>query len=337
METRSSGPGYIVVMAPLRRPPSHLAHARAGARAGLLLLVAAALFVACGPSSAVAPTRSASATPASTGTASGPTRIPYLTDLLDPVGTTRLLFAMIDTKNASIGAPDLAVNVAFYEVATSTTVPATTAPATFLWTIPGQRGIYEVTTTFGAPGDWIAEFTSTKDGLTERTRVQFQVADKSPTPPIGSKAPDTDTPTLADVGGDVKRVSTDTAPDPDFYRVSVHDALATHKPFVLVFATPAFCKSSVCGPTLDSIKAIARSEPGMTFINVEPYQMTFVDGHLQPVLDAGSNLQATDVTDAWGLPTEPWIFVVDRDGFVRGSWSTVVSPAALTAAIDAVK
>lgn len=338
METRWSSPGYAVAMAPLRRHSHDRSRTRAGVRAGLFLLVTAALLVACGPSAAVAPTRSAAAaTAAPTGAASGPTRIPYLTDFLDPVGTTRLLFAMLDTKNVSIGAPELTVSVAFYEVATSTTEPAATVPATFLWTIPDQRGIYEVTTTFGAPGDWIAEFTSSKDGLTERTRVQFQVADKSPTPALGAKAPDTDTPTLADVGGDVKRVSTDTTPNPDFYRVSVHDALAGHKPFVLVFATPAFCKSSVCGPTLDSIKAIAKSEPGMTFINVEPYQMTFVDGHLQPVLDAQKNLQATDVTDAWGLPTEPWIFVVDRDGIVRGSWSTVVSPAALTAAIDALK
>ena len=86
-----------------------------------------------------------------------------------------------------------------------------------------------------------------------------------------------------------------------------------------------------------TIKTIATTEPGVTFINVEPYKMSFADGHLKALFDASGYLQATDVTNAWGLPTEPWIFVVDRDGIVRGSWSTVVSPAALTAAIDAVK
>ena len=45
---------------------------------------------------------------------------------------------------------------------------------------------------------------------------------------------------------------------PVFYQVSVHDALAAHKPFVLVFATPAFCTSRVCGPTLDT----SRPSPG---------------------------------------------------------------------------
>ena len=310
----------------------------ARALGGFLALALALVVAGCGPTVASAPA-SASARPSASpsGVGSGPSRIPLLLDLQDPVGTTRVLFGMLDQKNNSIGAPDLRVDVAFYEIAKSTEAPVATASATFIWTIPDTRGIYEVTSTFANAGDWIAEFTSTKAGLTEKTRVHFQVAPTSTTPLVGARAPDTKTPTLSDVGGDVKQLSTDTTPDPDFYKVSVHDALAQHKPFVLVFATPAFCTSRVCGPTLDAIKAIARSEPGMTFINVEPYKMAFTDGHLQAILDADKFLQANDVTNAWGLPTEPWIFVVDKDGIVRGSWSTVVSPADLSATIDAVK
>jgi hypothetical protein len=320
-------------MRPLRHAPTALL----GALATVVLILSA-----CGPgASSTSPRASANPStnaPASpSGVASGPTRIPLLLDVQDPVGTTRVLFGMLDTKNDPIGGPDLAITVAFYEVAKSTDSPTSTVPAKFIWTIPDKMGVYELTTTFADAGDWVAEFTSTKAGLTERTRVQFQVAPTSTTPVVGAKAPDTKTPTLADVGGDVKQVSTDTTPDLDFYKVSVHDALAQHKPFVLVFATPAFCTSKVCGPTLDSIKALAKTEPGVTFINVEPYKMSFANGHLQPILDAQNYLQATDVTSAWGLPTEPWIFVVDKDGVVRSSWSTVVDPADLTAAIEALK
>ena len=50
----------------------------------------------------------------------------------------------------------------------------------------------------------------------------------------------------------------------------------------------------------------------MTFINVEPYKMEYTDGRLQPVLDADGQLQITDATRAWGILSEPWIFVVDR-------------------------
>jgi len=114
---------------------------------------------------------------------------------------------------------------------------------------------------FTAAGDWAAEFSTTKDGRPETTRVKFQVAEKSSTPGIGAKAPITRTPTLADVGGDVKRLSTDQNPDLAFYRVSVDEAIRKHQPFVLVFATPAFCTSRQCGPTLDAVKEIARGAP----------------------------------------------------------------------------
>jgi hypothetical protein len=316
-------------MRPFPAPPVALRRALGG-------LLALALLAGCGttPPTSGPPSRPPSAS--ASGVAGGPTRIPLLLDVQDPVGTTRVLFGMLDAKSASIGAPDLTVSVAFYDLARSTTEPVATAPAKFMWAIQDQRGIYEVTTTFVEPGDWVAEFTSTKAGLTEKTRVQFQVSATSSTPLIGAKAPDTKTPTLADVGGDVKQISTDTSPDPDFYKLSVHDALAQHKPFVLVFATPAFCTSKVCGPTLDSMKAVAKSKPGIAFINVEPYQMTFTGGHLQPVLDSNQYLQATEVTNAWGLQTEPWIFLVDRDGIIRGSWSTIVDAADLAAAIDKV-
>ena len=139
---------------------------------------------------------------------------------------------------------------------------------------------------------------------------------------IGAKAPASKTPTAADVGGDLTKISTDTNPDPAFYKTSVADALAAHKPFMLVFATPKFCTSKQCGPTLDQFKPIAEANPDVTFINVEPYQLKVVDGALQPVLDANDQLQATDITNEWGLLSEPWIFAVDRErrrpGLVRG-------------------
>jgi hypothetical protein len=298
-----------------------------------MLTLTVALIVALVAGCTSTPGSSAASPSAVGGT--GPTRIPILVDQEDPVGNTRFLFVMTDASNNSIGSPDLAVSVAFYDLAKSATTPTATYASTFIWAIPGTKGVYVVNATFGEAGNWAAEFTSTTNGLTETTRVEFPVSATSSTPQIGAKAPDTPTPTLADVGGDVHRLSTDQAPDPDFYRVSVHDALARHEPFVLVFATPAFCQSRQCGPTLDAIKALSKDEPGIAFINVEPYEMTFANGSLQPVLDAAGNLQATDVTDRWGLLTEPWIFVVDKAGIVRGTFSLIVGADELKTAIAA--
>ncbi|HYC06490.1 MAG TPA: hypothetical protein VEG29_01070 [Candidatus Binatia bacterium] len=303
--------------------------------AAIVALATALVVAGCGGGSSPAATVSPSGAPAPSDAASGPTRIPILVDTQDPVGQTRFLFAMADQKNNPIGAPDLPVTVSFYDTAKSTTVPAGTYPATFVWAITGERGIYVVNPDFSEAGDWIAEFQSTKDGLSERTRVQFQVAATSSTPAVGAKAPSTPTPTLADVGGDVHRISTDQNPDPSFYQVSESDALAQHKPFVLIFATPAFCQSRQCGPTLDAVKAFAKTEPGITYINVEPYKLQYTNGSLQPVFDANGNLQPTDVTNTWGLLSEPWIFVVDKDGIVRGSFSLIFTTDELKAAVTA--
>ena len=167
----------------------------------------------------------------------------------------------------------------------------------------------------------------------ETVRLTFEVHDSSPTVSVGQQAPASVTPTLADVGGDVAKISTDPKPDPAFYSTSVKDALAAHKPFMLIFATPKFCTSAQCGPTLDRFKPIAAANPAVTFINVEPYKLHDVDGQLQPVLDANNNLQATDVTNQWGLLTEPWIFAVDRAGIVRGSYEVTASDAEIKAVL----
>ena len=103
---------------------------------------------------------------------------------------------------------------------------------------------------------------------------------------------------------------------------------------MVVFATPAFCVSAQCGPTLDRVKSIAHASPtSVAFINVEPYQLQFTEGRLQPVLDANGQLQPVEAVNQWGLLSEPWIFTVDRDGVIQGSFEGVVGEDELKAAI----
>ena len=154
---------------------------------------------------------------------------------------------------------------------------------------------------------------------------------------VGDKAPASDTPTLDDVGGDVSKISTDPKPDPAFYTTSIADAIAAKKPFVVAFATPKFCVSQQCGPTLDRLKPIAAKHPGVTVINVEPYQLQYADGGLQAVLDASDNLTPTKTTEEWHLPTEPWVFVVDKDGVVTDSFMLIFSDEELDKAMAAVE
>jgi hypothetical protein len=243
------------------------------------------------------------------------------------VGSNRFLFTFTDsTGNSPAGAPDRSATVGFSGPG-GQTLPAT--PATFIWAIDGVYGDYVSTVDFAAAGDWVAHFATAAPGKpNEGIDFSFQVLDKMHAIVPGDKAPSVDTPTLASVGGDVSKISTDSAPDPDFYQTSVSAALTAHKPFVLVFATPKFCQSSTCGPTLDKVKAVAAKHPGLTFINVEPYKLKDVDGQLQPDLTATDPpaLQTVPATEAYGLISEPYVFVVGGDGIVKASFELVFTP-----------
>ncbi len=253
-------------------------------------------------------------------------------------GPNRFLFSFLDSQSNPVAGPDRTASVSFYDLGRDPAKPVSTEKATFLWAIEGARGLYVTNTRFDEAGEWGAEFrTSAQGGQPQTIRMRFQVKPTGSPVPIGGAAPSVKTPTAADVGGDLAKLSSDQHPYAPFYQTSVDQALAEHKPFVLVFATPAFCTSGQCGPTLDIIKGVAAKEPGVTFINVEPYKLQYADGKLQPVLDGNGQLQPVDATNAYGILTEPWIFVVDRAGKVSASFEAVVSPEELTAAVDAVK
>jgi hypothetical protein len=274
------------------------------------------------------PTSTTGWTPPSTP----PTLTPILVSNAITCGKARILFLYLDSANRVASAPDRTAKVAFYDLGKDPTKPVVTAEGAFVWTIENDRGMYVVNVDLPEAGTWGAEFTTSAPGsAAETVRMTFSVLDTPTAIAVGQKAPASKTPTLADVGNDAAKISTDATPDPAFYSTSVADALAAKKPFILIFATPKFCTSQQCGPTLDHFKPIAAANPGITFINVEPYKLQFADGELQPITDAKGNLQATDITNQWGLLSEPWIFAVDKNGIVRGSYEVTITPSELDA------
>jgi len=252
-------------------------------------------------------------------------------------GPNRVLFSLLDPASRPIAAPDRRVEVTLFNLARDPAKPFATIDPIFVWAIEDVRGIYVLNTTFAEAGRYGIAFRTAGKQAPVEVRLTFDVQPSSPVVKVGDKAPASKTPTLADVDGDPAKLSTDPSPNPDFYRTSVDRALADHEPFVLVFATPKFCTSAQCGPTLDRIKPYATRYPGVTFINVEPYRLKLVDGALQADLDANGQLQTTAITDEWHLFTEPTVYVVDRDGTVTASFELIFSDAELTAALDAVR
>jgi hypothetical protein len=247
-------------------------------------------------------------------------------------GPNRVVFSFLDASGTKpVGAPDRTATVQFKGPGGESVAGPT---ALFVWAIEGVSGVYVTHADFPVAGSWSAVFTTSAPGSPEESvPFSFDVKEDASVVEPGEKAPSVDTPTLADVSGDVSKISSDETPVAAFYEVSVADALAAHKPFVLVFATPKFCVTKTCGPTLEKIKAVAAAHPDVTFINVEPYQLEVVDGQLQPVLSASNGLQTVPATDAYGLLTEPFVFVVGGDGIVKSSFELVFAPSEIDEAL----
>jgi hypothetical protein len=293
-----------------------------GLLAALLFLVAA-----CGP-----------ATPTPRPPASAPASQATLDVLPQKIsselvkGPNRFVFSFLDASGTKpVGAPDRTATVQF----TGPGGESVAAPTPeFVWAIEGLSGVYVTHADFPVAGAWTADFTTSAPGSPQQSiPFSFDVKEDARVVLPGEKAPSVDTPTLADVGGDIAKISTDETPVPAFYETSVADALAAQKPFVLVFATPKFCVTKTCGPTLDKVKTIAATHPDVTFINVEPYQLEYVDGQLQPVLSDANQLQTVPAADAYGLLTEPFVFVVGGDGIVKASFELIFAPDEIDAAL----
>ena len=317
------------------------------------MLLAAALLAACAGnvSTTPAPAASDAAPSASDGTTCNTDAlpgwpkagqvttsgiIPVLASSQKVVGKSRLVFSLIDQSDQPVASPDIHLRMAFFDLCSSPTTPTETLAPVFAWGIVGQRGFYIATPTLTRAGTWgVAIDATDATGKQATARMQFSVSATGTTPLVGAAAPSVKTLTLADVGGDVRKISSDPNPDPSLYGESVDQALAAHEPFVLAFATPAFCTSAECGPTLDMVKAAVKANP-IRAINVEPYQLTWTNGRLQPVLQGG-NFVPVDATNAYGIPTEPWIFVIGASGRVVASFEAVVAPEELAAAIKAAK
>ena len=266
-----------------------------------------------------------------------PTVVPEIVSNDITCGKARVVFLFLDPGNNDVSAPDRTAKVAFYDLARDPNKVVATADGAFVWTIQNERGMYIADVDLPEAGTWGAEFTTAvPNAAAETIRLSFTVLDTPTAIAVGQKAPPSKTPTATDVGGDLIKISTDANPDPAFYQTSVADALAAHKPFILIFATPKFCTSQQCGPTLDHFKTIAAAHPDVTFINVEPYKLDFKDGALQAVLDSQNQLIANDFSNQWGLRSEPWMFAVDRNGVVQGSYLITITDAELASILPVI-
>ena len=197
---------------------------------------------------------------------------------------------------------------------------------------PGVAAVsYVASLSVPSPGSWRLAVTAQSGALPlNGTSSLFTARDPGATPAIGGAAPQVHTPTVGDVGGDLRQVTTDPIADPRLSQRSTTDALADHVPFVLVLDSTRFRVTSACGRAVILAKYLLDRWPDITFIHHEPYRYSIVTD--TPVLEGSlADPVLTDVATAWGLGTPPWdaasmpwIFIVDGNGTVRAKYQGVV-------------
>ncbi|MFQ5813960.1 MAG: TlpA family protein disulfide reductase [Anaerolineae bacterium] len=184
------------------------------------------------------------------------------------------------------------------------------ADATRLQTPDGLTTIFAHQREFDRAGAWGVEVQARfADGTAAIKRIGFQVLVDSPTLQPGDKAPAVDTPTAADVNKDLRRLTSASEANPAFYELRLAEAIASGKPTALLFATPAFCQTRFCGPAYEITSALQkRYGDAVNFVHVEVFT-----GLPDPSVN---NWEVAPAMTAFGLSTEPWLFLIDRDGTI---------------------
>ena len=235
------------------------------------------------------------------------------------VGTERLLVAVAAPDGSRLASPEVPVHLELYHEESPD--DRFSVDAEFVWAIPEVSGLYRAEVTFDREGIW--EILLVPEGAEPLDAAVVSVAAEASTPAAGDPAPASDSVTAGDVG-DLGEITTDPDPEAGFYEVSVAEAVTSGRPSVIAFATPAFCRTATCGPTLEVIKEVAPDYPGVEWVHVEVYTN----------LDDPDALQVVPVVTEWGLPTEPWVFVVDAAGIVTHRFEGVITAAELRAALE---
>jgi hypothetical protein len=247
------------------------------------------------------------------------------------VGSNRLAFGVIDSHSGFVYG-----KTALY-VAPSPGKPAQgpyPAPADVLLTEGRYRSkqaateqdpfaaIYAAQVPFKRPGRYsILAVTQTGNRrVASPGQVQVVRAADDRIPGVGDRPPKVQTDTLASAHGDIGAIDTRVPPD-DMHARSFADVVGK-KPVALLFATPQLCQSRVCGPVVDvALQMKAKYGDRIEFIHQEVYQ------------DNNPAKGLREPLRRFNLATEPWLFVVGRNGRITARLEGSIGLAAFDRAL----
>jgi hypothetical protein len=162
-----------------------------------------------------------------------------------------------------------------------------------------------------------------KGGVGQKLLPSINVGEFRNIPRPGDKAPSIQTPTASSVGGNLTKLSTRVPPDTQ-NKVNYAEVLGK-EPILLLFATPKFCQSRVCGPVVDVAQEAQHEFEGKAnFIHMEIYNDNDPSKGVRPQVRE------------FHLPSEPWLFAINREGVVSAAIEGAFGPELMDRTVEKV-
>lgn len=284
--------------------------ARPGSRTATFLgaLALVGLIGACqGAPATITPGAGTAAPPAAGGAQPQGTPHPLSIQVLNSglaLGLERFAFLLKDENGSPIRDGSTTVKFSRIVAATGQEVKAADGEALYFGQGMPDGGSWVAYTEFDSSGPWALQVDLVRsDGWSGTVKTQAEVVGKSDAPRAGMLAPAVDLPRLSP-GGDLQALTSDPKPLEALYTRSLKEAKEAKQPAVVLFASPAHCPKPDCKATLDGMKAVQATRGSRaTFIHVESR-------------DAADPKQLSAAAKAWGLSSDPWLFVLDARGTV---------------------
>lgn len=176
-----------------------------------------------------------------------------------------------------------------------------------------QTGQYRLTVHATLPG-----------GRPDSGQAVISVVDHGPEVPVGARVPPVRQPLLGDPGVKITDIDSGVPPD-GWHTETVAGGVAQNRPMVLYFGEPGFCKSRTCGPTVQVLQAVCAV-----------YCSRMLFEHIEDNYPAGPDetSRPNPAFTAFGLQTEPWIYLVNSSGIVADRFEGPVTASQLEASAE---
>jgi hypothetical protein len=283
-----------------------------------LVIVLAALLAGCGQAAAPA------AQPAAPAAQSGDVT-PQFAFSEAVVGRNRIAIGLL-RNGGPLNDPGAKVHLRFFDLDEQNPQVKFEADAKYFGAgLPA--GFYVAYPTLDKAGNWGIEIQTQLPGQAQPSvsKLALKVKEKSDVPNVGQPGIATKTATAADTPPE--QLSSGQNPNPAMYQLSLDAALASGKPTAVLFATPAFCATATCGPSLSVMEGLQKTYGDkMNFIHVEVYKY--------PFSESAANGSLSAPMTAWGLRSEPWLYLIDAKGMIAARFEGGITKEEIGPALE---